>query len=188
MWSPFFDRTFNSQFPVANSGVFLIDPDDSADYEPLCAALKHIYGITLTEHPDNYHLGTLKPKDRFGFYIKIYTLADKYDLPTVRRAVIDNLRTHSQFGEFDSAEGLPGVAQHVAHICGPDAPQLADAALRNFLFEWVVKSFEYMGETKDIDARLKDGSLLDAELTTRLLFRLGERVRESMRITKKRRA
>lgn len=182
-WSPFFHRTFNSQFSVAKSPIFVIDPVDSGDYEPLCVLLKHVYGMPLVEHP-NCFMANMDRKEYLGFYFKIYALADKYDFPAVRLAVIDNLYGHRESGELCESV-LPGITEQIACLCGPDAPQLADPALRDFFFDWIVNNFDSISADRNFAAKLEDGSLLDAELTTKLLFQLGERLRGLIKATRR---
>lgn len=141
--------------------------------------------MPLLEHSDNCFTAMMEAKDYLGFYIKIYTLADKYDFPSVRIAVIDNLQGHAESGEFAESMRL-SMADGISILCGPDAPQLADPALRDFLFDWVVESFDYMGDFPEYEARLVDGSLLDADLATKLTFRLGQRIRELIKASRKR--
>lgn len=184
-WSPFFSRSFSSKFSVARSPIFVIDPHDSGDYEALCAVLKHIYGMPLTEHPDNNFMDSIERQDRFGFYVKIYTVADKYDFPSVRLAVIDNLREHSNNGELNE-QVFPSMAEQIADLCGPNAPQLADPALRNFLFEWIIEHIDYVIDNYIFSGKLEEGLLLDPELTTRLVFRLGAQIRDMVRAGKNR--
>ena len=165
----------------------MIDPDHSGDYKALCAVLKHIYGMPLTEHPDNNFMHLIEREERFEFYVKIYTLADKYDFPSVRLAVIEKLRNHAKFGELKE-QVFPSMAEQVCLLCGPDVPQLADPALRNFLFEWIIENIDYVIDDFTFAGKLEDGLLLDAELTTRLLFRLGARIKDMIKASKKRKA
>lgn len=131
--------------------------------------------MPLVERP-NCWMSSMEPKDYLDFYFKIYALADKYDFPAVRLAVIDNLHGHMESGDFWESD-LPGITKLIAHLCGPNAPQLADPALREFFFDWIVNDFEIISEDPHYAAKLEEGSLLDVELTTKLLFKLGGRMR-----------
>jgi hypothetical protein len=188
MWSPFFDRGFNSQLPIAESSVFIIDPDDNGEYVSFIAVLKHIYGMTLQWYDTDDTSGGVPNEDHFTFLIKAYIMADKYDFPSVRMAIIALIRKHFNGSEKDMAAyrslraGLPDLPGQIAHVCGPSAPMLADTALRNFLFTWIVRNFTSSSQDADILAKLKDGSMLDLELTLELPLRLGERIRQLIKL------
>jgi len=183
MWSPFFERTFNSKFPVAESNTFIIDSEDDADYEPLLAILMHIYGMPLCRHPHNDPSVDLFYPGLLDFWLKVYVLADKYDVPSVRVAVITLLGIKFKVDELDALRyhafriEIPHLPDFIAQICGPDAPQLADTCMRNHMFEWLFNNFILVSEDKDFIMKLEDGSLLDTELTARLLLRLAGRMK-----------
>ena len=108
-------------------------------------------------------------------------LADKYDVPSVRRAALlcakDDLTCCkppcTESHEFDCYH----TAAWIANICGPGAPQLADGAMRNVLFEWVSSNFDHLSQDYVFTEKIKDGSLLDTELNAKLLLELGVEVR-----------
>jgi hypothetical protein len=182
MGSPFFERTFQSQFPIAKNPVFVIDPHDDGDYEPLYTVLRHVYGMPLGEHPQNCPEDWSKPESRLNYCIKVYTMADKYDFPSVRQAVISIVHYHLEPRELDQEEydllrsKLPELPNQIAGVCGPHAPQLADGELRDCMINWFVSSFGFMGHDQAFSSRLGDGSLLDTTLMAPLLLGLTRRV------------
>jgi hypothetical protein len=184
LWSPFFERAFSSQFPVAKSPIFVIDPDDDGDFEPFLNVLKHVYGMRFDGDPNNKPFEGMKHTDILEYCTKVYMMADKYDFPCVRIEVIEVINWHFEvIGPAGSVyrilrSMIPDLPEHIAHICGPDAPLLADLSLRNFLFNWLVRNFGSASEDPGFEVELQDGSLLDAELTTKLLFKLGARLRD----------
>jgi hypothetical protein len=187
MWSPFFERTFDSQFPVAKSPTFVIDSDDDGDHESFCAMLKHIYGMPLREHPDNRIHGWPKATILLDHLVKVYTIADKYDFPSVRRAVVLIIRDYLEPEEVNKCDyvflrsDLPDLPERISRVCGPNAPQLADTKMRDCFFNWLVYNFGLVCEDPEFKVKLEDGSLFDAALATKLLFRLSERVGKFVR-------
>lgn len=184
MWSPFFERTFKSQFSVAKSHVFTIDLDDDGDYELLCAVLKHIYGMPLHIHPQNRLLKWTKVKGLLDHLMRIYKIADKYDFPSARQAVVSFTRDWYQNDELPKLDydvirtDQPDLPDQIARVSGPNAPQLADTAMRECLFDWLVYNFGSVGEDPGFKAKLEDGSLLDTDLATKLPLKLSERIRD----------
>lgn len=183
MWSPFFERTFNSKFPVAESNVFIVDSDDKEDYVPLLAMLKHVYGMGFGDHCDNDCSLWDNNTDLLNHSIRVYMLADKYDVPSCRRAVISAVKAFFEPSELSKEwythlrSDIPNLPDYVARICGPDAPQLADPSLRTCVFEWLLGNFGHVGEDPGFYTKLEDGSLLDADMTTKLLLTLSARIR-----------
>jgi len=178
MWSPFFNRAFTSQFSVAQSPVFVIDPDDDSDYEPLCAILKHVYGIPLKHYRENGVCDHKNSQHYLDYGIKIFTIADRLDFPSVRRAIVDiirkrfelfSIRHTSRFGAVLSA--IPDLAEQIARVCGPHAPLLADKRLREFLLDWAVRVYSFMEKHPTFSVKLGDGSLFDAESTAEVRSR-----------------
>jgi hypothetical protein len=184
IWSPFFERTFNSKFPVAESNIFVIDAEDDGDYEPLCAVLKHAYGILLGQTSKNMFQDDEKSRDTFEYSIRIYTIADKYDFPSARLAVAAHIADRLDSCPMEESVwhslrvNHPGLPDHIALVCGPDAPQLADRGLYELLFDWLVHNFGFVSKDPGFRVKLTDGSLLDADLTVELPLELGKRIRD----------
>ncbi|KAK6003122.1 hypothetical protein QM012_000967 [Aureobasidium pullulans] len=175
LWSPFFARSLNSGFPVAESAVFEIDVDDHAAHKPFCALLKHMYGMPFGEHPANESQQCEKSQSGLEHCIRVYMAADKYDIPSARLAAVNSAQDYLAVSDFP--EEYPHVPEEIAKICGPGAPQLADGAMRKSLFEWVRDKFDLISQDPNFAEKIKDGSLLDAELNTKLLFELGAKLR-----------
>jgi hypothetical protein len=139
--------------------------------------------MPLGEHANNDPGVWIHETDLLGYYIKVYMMADKYYFPSVRLVVVEILRAHCvNYGPVGSAyqslrSKMPDLPEQIAYVCGPDAPQLADSILRDFLFDWFYHHFGAATGDSDFVMKLEDGSLLDAELTTRLLLKLGARIR-----------
>ncbi|KAG9600945.1 hypothetical protein KCU77_g3347, partial [Aureobasidium melanogenum] len=145
MWSPFFERSLNSGFPVAKSAIFSIDQVDPYDHEYFAAMLKHIYGMPFGDHPMN----------------------DPYDFDFCR-GVLENI-----ISVYVMADKVP---DWIATICGPGAPQLADPSLRNALCTWVSEKFDVSIQDPGYISKIEDGSLLDTDLTAKLLLNLGAEI------------
>jgi len=165
MWSPFFSNTFKSRFAVwfppatgyvsssesdclqvATNPVFLLDDQDD-NFEAVSAMVKHMYGMSYGKHPLN--TGKLELKDDHITYwdqaiyhqLAVYTAADKYDCPAVRRAALEIMNldlNKTTFPGYDAPLALMKVTANrwvslfvllIPRICGPDAPQLADQSL-----------------------------------------------------------
>ncbi|TIA40713.1 hypothetical protein D6C79_07383 [Aureobasidium pullulans] len=146
MWSPFFCNTFKSRFAVATNPVFLLDDQDD-NFAAVSAMVKHMYGMSYGKHPLN--TGKLELKDDHITYweqaiyhqLAVYTAADKYDCPAVRRAALEIMNldlNKTAFPGYDAPLALMKVTANrwvwlfvllIPRICGPDAPQLADQSL-----------------------------------------------------------
>lgn len=176
MWSPFFSNTFKSRFAVwfppatgyvsssesdclqvATNPVFLLDDQDD-NFEAVSAMVKHMYGMSYGKHSLN--------TDRIGHnddyildwdqvlnhQLAVYTAADKYDCPAVRRAALELINIYLGSTKFPAyktplATETVNVARlvllfisFISKICGSDAPQLADQSLYtdtvNFCVKW----------------------------------------------------
>jgi hypothetical protein len=181
LWSPFFARSLSSQFSVAKSAVFVIDPDDNGDYEPFLGVLMQIYGMPLDQHPYNDSSKSMQASDRLGFYIKAYIMADKYDFPSVRISLVNIIEGHFIYCEKIGIPLGDGLGEHISRICGPNAPQLADPSMRTVLLNWVFENFGTVSEHPTCRAKLKDGTLLDSESAGSLLLELGVCRREHVK-------
>ncbi|KAI4731118.1 hypothetical protein E4T49_00912 [Aureobasidium sp. EXF-10728] len=158
--------------------TFNIDHDKPGDLEEFDAVLKHIYGMPFGEHKNNDGdcdwCGNI-----FEHITRVYKMADKYDVPSVRRAAIrlsiEYLEDNALYDhDYTGARG--SCAYPIADICGPDAPELADPALRNALFDWFAKHFDPLSQDKVFNSKIADGSLLDSELTAKLLVKLSTQI------------
>ncbi|THY95203.1 hypothetical protein D6C93_05116 [Aureobasidium pullulans] len=162
MWSPFFSNTFKSRFAVwfppatgyvsssesdclqvATNPVFLLDDQDD-NFEAVSAMVKHMYGMSYGKHPLNR--GGLELKDDHIPYweqaiyhqLAVYTAADKYDCPAVRRAALELMNIYLGITASSTLDP-PAVVRKlsffiplnalISKICGPDAPKLADQSL-----------------------------------------------------------
>ncbi|THW42747.1 hypothetical protein D6D21_05690 [Aureobasidium pullulans] len=143
MWSPFFSNAFKSRFTVATNPVFLLDDQDD-DFEAVSAMVNHMYGMSYGKHPLNR--GGLKLKDDHIPYweqaiyhqLAVYTAADKYDCPAVRRAALELMNIYLGITASSTLDP-PAVVRKlsffiplnalISKICGPDAPKLADQSL-----------------------------------------------------------
>lgn len=106
-------------------------------------------------------------------------LSDRYDVPSARKAAV--FAVERFLDEYTGSgtsreEDHRAVAECVAKFCGPGALQLADLTLRKVLFSWLSDNFYYMVGNPDIKTKIENGSLLDTELTAKLLFALNAQV------------
>ncbi|KAG9841762.1 hypothetical protein KCU98_g8727, partial [Aureobasidium melanogenum] len=185
MWSPFFERSLNSQFPVATSAIFNIDYDSPEDLKPIYAMLKHFYGMPFGIHPKNTRFHKAENKHELMYSIRVYMLSDSYDVPSARSAAVFAVQRF--LDEYTGSDTLrkedhAAVAECVAKFCGPGALQLADLKLRNVLFSWLSDHFYLLARTPDFAEKIENGSLLDTELTAKLIFALSEQLSEQATI------
>lgn len=128
---------------VATNPVFLLDDQDD-DFEAVSAMVKHMYGMSHGKHSLN--IGIFEPKDDWildweqvlNDQLAVYTAADKYDCPAVRRAARELMNICLGGTTFPAPSGMKTVnftrlalvfVSLISKICGPDAPQLADQSL-----------------------------------------------------------
>lgn len=155
--------------------MFHLDDDDDAG--AVYAMLKHMYGMAFSQHPDNF--GHSAP--RLQFLWKAYVVADKYDCPSMRLAIIT--RTETYLGNQISLDHhlvpvrctcYEDLIQGISKICGPDALQLACPGMRDAVFDWLCRNFDLCIQEEGFNMAVRDGTLLDAQLTTRLLLKIGK--------------
>ncbi|CAD0101165.1 unnamed protein product [Aureobasidium mustum] len=169
----------NSQFPVATSAVFNIVHDSPEDLMPIYAMLKHVYGMPSGIHPKNTRFYHAENEHELMYSIRVYMLSDIYDVPSARNAAISavkNLLDECTGSDTLGEEDHRAVAECVMKLCGPGAPQLADSKLRNTLFSWLSDNFHFVTRNPEFKAKIENGSLLDTELTAKLLFALSAQI------------
>lgn len=144
--------------------------------------LKHIYGIPFGQSELNDPYSFQFCSNSFENILRVYMMADKYDFPFVRlvaRSEAENF-LWAVYGRLPNAHAddkIFEVPHWIAKICGPDAPRLADPRLRDTLFRCVSQRFDVLTQDPEYSAKIEDGSLLDADLTAKLLFKLSAEVR-----------
>ncbi|THW18320.1 hypothetical protein D6D24_03455 [Aureobasidium pullulans] len=169
MWSPFFKRTFNSQFSVAKSAIF-----DFGDEEiPFIVSmmLKHMYGATYDRQILALKCGR---HVAVAFHIYVYIIADKYDCPSLRTAIIaavnSELATTGAFWEDPN-----WCIAWISRVCGPESPQLADSTLRQVFMDWVGENYvEFYKGSKFFKDMIVAGTLLDTQCLSFVLVKLSE--------------
>ncbi|THW29039.1 hypothetical protein D6D23_01417 [Aureobasidium pullulans] len=172
MWSPFFKRALNSQFSgvqVAKSAIFDLGDEDSP--ENVEGMLKHMYGTT---YMPSIPKSTFDCIDLLEQHVSAYTVADKYDCPSMRIAIIaavhsDILVTEALYHRDDRCAAL------IARVCGPESPQLADPTLRQVFMDWISVSYRvFYLENKAFRDSMVAGTLLDAQCLSLVLVKLSE--------------
>ncbi|THX14497.1 hypothetical protein D6D13_02707 [Aureobasidium pullulans] len=169
MWSPFFKRTFNSQFSVAKSAIF-----DFGDEEiPFIVSmmLKHMYGVTYDRQILALECGR---HVAVAVHIYAYIIADKYDCPSMRIAIIaavnSELATTGTFWEDPN-----WCIAWISRVCGPESPQLADSTLRQVFMDWVGEHYvEFYKGSKFFKDMIVAGTLLDTQCLSFVLVKLSE--------------
>ncbi|KAI5198842.1 hypothetical protein AUEXF2481DRAFT_26924 [Aureobasidium subglaciale EXF-2481] len=201
MWSPFFKRSLSSKFAssilrkrtlkyewwsdfsivnanectqVATNSVFDLGGEDDPDH--IKAMLMHMYGLRYSEHPLNpsKQAGEVKP---LGDRIGLFMVAGKYDCPSVRVAVITLIQEQTKTKwNFSSSSKLNFKVASDAFLAGlgPDAPQLADGSLVEVIYEFLEKNFGGLMRFGKFSELVKSGALLNAQMSARLLFKLGK--------------
>ncbi|KAI5265944.1 hypothetical protein E4T47_08397 [Aureobasidium subglaciale] len=173
MWSPFFKRSLSSKFAVATNSVFDLGGEDDPDH--VKAMLMHMYGLRYSEHPLNpsKQAGEVKP---LGDRIGLFMVADKYDCPSMRVAIItliQQTRTKWNFS-FSSEVNAKVTSDAFLAVLGPDAPQLADGSLVEVIYEFLGKKFGGLMRFGKFSELVRSGALLNAQMSARLLFKLGK--------------
>ncbi|THZ89099.1 hypothetical protein D6C84_00391 [Aureobasidium pullulans] len=152
MWSPFFKRTFNSQFSVAKSAIFDFGDEESPFIVSMM--LKHMYGATYDRQILALKCGR---HVAVAVHIYAYIIADKYDCPSMRIAII------------------AACIAWISRVCGPESPQLADSTLRQVFMDWVGEHYvEFYKGSKFFKDMIVAGTLLDAQCLSFVLVKLSE--------------
>jgi hypothetical protein len=144
--------------------------------------------MPFEEHSKNTIYDSTNPKGLLDCCVKVYTMADKYDFLSVRQAVVSVISDYLEIDELSELEydglrfSLPELPELIARVCGPNAPHLADTAMRDSLFDWLVYNFGLAADDPGFKVKLEDGSLLDTDLIKKLPFKLSERIREYIRV------
>ncbi|THZ65944.1 hypothetical protein D6C85_08289 [Aureobasidium pullulans] len=176
MWSPFFSNALKSRFTVATNPVFLLDDQDD-DFEAVSAMVKHMYGMSYGKHSLN--TGRFEPKDDWildweqvlNHQLAVYTAADKYDCPAVRRAARELMNICLGGTTFPAPPGMRAVnftrlvlvlISLISKICGPDAPQLADQSLYTDTVKFCVKGHPRLMNHAEYRTAFQKKALYDA--------------------------
>ncbi|THX46330.1 hypothetical protein D6D06_10137 [Aureobasidium pullulans] len=108
--STFFDRALTSQFAVAQNPVLELGDDDDA--EAVWAMFRHMYNIDYFYDPASTNARSL------DFHVAVFTVADKYDCPLLRKNVVDQFGgiMHSQLTK-NQLEKIVRFADKVADVC-----------------------------------------------------------------------
>lgn len=146
--------------------------------------LRHMYNMPYNKHPANQ-----PPFKYFSkHHIEVFKVADKYDCPSIRHAVQMQFRYEVDLlVRISATDAITLFSHYVARICGPDAPYLADASLRNHLIEVCIENFGKLAENTVFQAELEEGRLFDADASTKILAKVGSRVQDGSRPLKRRR-
>lgn len=187
MCSPFFERIFQSQWPVctfwssqdfdidlsqvANGPIFSLGDDD--DPVIVDAMLRHMYNL-----PYSQSLKSDSCDNVYKFHFDVFTLADKYDCPSLRHAAASNFRraADESINKLYSFDGLSNVLlliEIIPHLCGPDARQSADSSLRDEVLNFCVINYTKMFEIAQFREQLKDGNMFDEDAMIKLLSKIG---------------
>ncbi|THZ13005.1 hypothetical protein D6C91_08125 [Aureobasidium pullulans] len=169
MWSPFFKRTFNSQFSVAKSAIF--DFGDEEESFWVSVMLKHMYGATYDRQ-----ILTLKCAHHVAvaIHIKGFIIADKYDCPSMRIAIIAAVKSEltTTYAFWENSDRCTAL---IAQVCSPKSPQLADSTLRQVFMDWIsVNYLVFYQESKAFRDSIVAGTLLDAQCLSLVLVKLSE--------------
>ena len=154
---------------VAKSAIFdLGDEDSPEDVEKM---LKHMYGTT---YMPSIPKSTFDCIEFLEQHVSAYIVADKYDCPSMRIAIIsavhsDILVTDALYHRDDRCTAL------IAQVCGPESPQLADPTLRQVFMDWISASFlVFYQENQAFRDSIVAGTLLDAQCLSLVLVKLSE--------------
>ncbi|THV89295.1 hypothetical protein D6D27_06572 [Aureobasidium pullulans] len=157
--SKFFDRALTSQFAVAQNPVFELGDDDDA--EAVWAMFRHMYNIDYFYDPASTNARSL------DFHVAVFTVADKYDCPLLRKNVVDKFGAimHSQLTKGQ----LEKVVSIIPKICGPTAPLLADRSLRDKVADVCLVHFQTLINSHAFTKALTKGCIFDDRGATKLL-------------------
>lgn len=154
---------------VAKSAIFDLGDEDSPFIVSMM--LKHMYGAIY----DRQILALECGRDvAVEFHIYAYTIADKYDCPSMRIAIIaavnSELATTGAFWEDPN-----WCIAWISRVCGPESPQLADSTLRQVFMDWVGEHYvEFYKGSKFFKDRIVAGTLLDTQCLSFVLVKLSE--------------
>lgn len=157
------------EFQVAKSAIF-----DFGDEEiPFIVSmmLKHMYGATYDRQILALKCGR---HVAVAFHIYVYIIADKYDCPSLRTAIIaavnSELATTGAFWEDPN-----WCIAWISRVCGPESPQLADSTLRQVFMDWVGENYvEFYKGSKFFKDMIVAGTLLDTQCLSFVLVKPSE--------------
>jgi hypothetical protein len=155
---------------VASSPV--IDLGDEDDSELVTGIIKYLYGhgrVHDRVRGQDYSLS-------LDELIDIYQLADKYDIPELRRNAEDTLYS-VVFGDFQNLSSNPtdknNFVDCIARVCGPDSLQFADSSMKTIVLEPCLENCTSLFQNKTFLQRYAKGELFDVESATAFGMEVG---------------
>ncbi|KAH0384981.1 hypothetical protein KCU92_g3911, partial [Aureobasidium melanogenum] len=158
--SGYFATAFFSRFQVASNPV--IDLGDEDDPEVLTEVLKYLY----CHGPTHDHTWSWESSIPMTQCIDLYLLADKYDIPELRRNV--DLSFYASASNdlrdlVDKTVSETVFVDCIARICGPDSPQLADDTLAKTVMDLCQEFSTTLLQNRAFLQRYKKGELFNNE-------------------------
>ncbi|KAI5198878.1 hypothetical protein AUEXF2481DRAFT_26917 [Aureobasidium subglaciale EXF-2481] len=183
LWSPYFNRAFQSKFSVsypsnpswpglnihqvAHNGVYEFDDDD--DSEAVYAMLRHMYNMPYGEHPHN----RIPTGIHLYHCIRTFMIADQYDCPPLRE--VAKAHFYNEALRLLHGASLNAFIHCMSQMCGPDAPRLADQSLRDKILSLCMKHYGRLAEEDVFKAELKAGTLFDGDAAVQILAKVNLR-------------
>ncbi|KAF1345124.1 hypothetical protein BDV97DRAFT_372359 [Delphinella strobiligena] len=143
--SEYFFKAFSGQFPVATSGE--IDLGDDDDPEAVRAMIRHIYDLPYDQIADDAVPESAYPihiddenktcSNNLMFHIGVFTVADKYDVPSLRALVVKVVKRVME-ASWVSDQFIAAVKA----TCFLTAPNLADNSLQQAFASFCASKFD----------------------------------------------
>lgn len=111
--------------------------------------------------------------------VDIYLMADKYDIPKLRRSATSKLSllAHSRLRTSRiNATSLDQLVDCIARVCGPDSLQSADTAMKTRVMEICQRNSVALLKNKTFLQRYRRGELFDVGSATAFGMGLGRLV------------
>lgn len=148
-----------SSHPV--NGSKEIDLEENNDSSASRAMIRHIYGLQCDEELDP------DAGNHFSLHIKAFTVADKYDVPTLRSSVV-----HSSIALRKKAWICADFVEGVRAVWSPSTGKPAGRSLQNFAFQFCAHHVVDLMKRKDFQAMVEEeepflGKMLTACLSGR---------------------
>ncbi|THW72367.1 hypothetical protein D6D19_06586 [Aureobasidium pullulans] len=168
MWSLYSKRCLIPPFSADKTAVLHLGNDN--DPHLIYNLLKHIYGLSYGEpHNEPRDVSHENPVTALEQSANVYTVAERYDCPSLRRAAILVLRSQLSKPDFLRNGGLEPLISLVSRVCGPNSVQTMDPTLRHALVDWVGKNYKACIRVDGFRIPMGREELFDLECANRLL-------------------
>lgn len=149
-----------------------IDLGDEDDPNLIRAMLRHLYDLPYEYQYDEdvpAPTSQMLSEDPLNFYLEMFTLADKYDIPSLRDGAVE---------KFDCIlRDAMGDKRFASTIQRLFSCMYADRRLQDVTLQFMAENFSaILQESQGFREMLETGTLLDTEIAAKLALKMGAKM------------